>query len=299
MSIPEPAELPLPGGQPGASVALAPLLCGEALGPPAWFEREPGPLGALRAAGIGVSRDRYVRVPVVAFLLEHPSAGSILIDTGLHRDAIAAPRRQLGPLNGFILTDLKLSQEETAPARLAALGVDAAEVRLIVMTHLHFDHASGLGQFPGATAVVSDAEWKAATGSRAFLAGYHKPHLDPALTYRRLSFTEPGAVPWGSFTRTLDLFGDDSVRLAYTPGHSAGHLSVVVRLSDRYALIAGDAIYTMDTLRRGKRPFRSVDAAAFERSLAELHGFDRDHPDALIVPGHDMAHWESLADRYA
>jgi len=146
--------------------------------------------------------------------------------------------------------------------------------------------------------VVADAEWRAATGPRAFLAGYHKPHLDPRLTYRRVTFTEPSVAPWEAFTRTLDLFGDESVRLAYTPGHSAGHLSVVLRLSDRYALIAGDAFYTMNTLRRGARPFLIPDKGAFERSLAELQAFDREHPDAVIVPGHDMAHWESLAERY-
>jgi glyoxylase-like metal-dependent hydrolase (beta-lactamase superfamily II) len=113
-----------------------------------------------------------------------------------------------------------------------------------------------------------------------------------------VTFEEPEAQPWGPFARTLDLLGDETVRLAYTPGHSAGHLSVVVRLRDRYALIAGDAIYTMGTLRDGRRPMRSVDRDAFERSLEQLQAFDREHPDAIIIPGHDMAHWEGLAERY-
>jgi glyoxylase-like metal-dependent hydrolase (beta-lactamase superfamily II) len=75
-------------------------------------------------------------------------------------------------------------------------------------------------------------------------------------------------------------------------------MSVIARLRDREALIAGDAIYTMATLRDGRRPWRSQDGRAFERSLRELQDWDLEHPDALIVPGHDMAHWETLAERY-
>jgi glyoxylase-like metal-dependent hydrolase (beta-lactamase superfamily II) len=292
-----PVELPLAGGQPGATVAVSPLLSGEALGPPGWFERESGPLAGLKAVGVGVPRDQWLRVPVIAFLVEHPSVGPILIDTGLDRAAVDAPRRQLGPINGLMLRGLRLTPEDTVPAQLRARGLEPADVRLIVMTHLHFDHASGLPGFPGATVVVSEAEWKAATAPRSFLAGYNRAHLDPALTYQTLNLADDGAG-WGPFNRTLDLFGDDSVRLAYTPGHSAGHLSVLVRVGDRYVLIAGDAIYTMDTLRRGRRPFRSVDSAAFERSVAELEAFDREHQDAIIIPGHDMALWEGLAERY-
>jgi glyoxylase-like metal-dependent hydrolase (beta-lactamase superfamily II) len=198
-----------------------------------------------------------------------------------------------------MLRQLRMTPEQTIPAQLADRGVDPAGLALIVMTHLHFDHASGLPQFPNATALVSEAEWGAATSSRSFLAGYHLAHLDPRVTYRTVNFEEPAARAWGPFSRTLDVFGDEAVRLVYTPGHSAGHLSVLLRLPDRYALVAGDAIYTMATLREGRRPRRSVDRDAFERSVAELEAFDREHADAVIVPGHDMAHWEGLAERYA
>ena len=82
------------------------------------------------------------------------------------------------------------------------------------------------------------------------------------------------------------------------PGHSAGHLAVLVRLREREALIAGDAIYTIATLREARRPWHSQNRKAFERSLQALQAYDREHPDALIIPGHDMAHWETLAERY-
>jgi glyoxylase-like metal-dependent hydrolase (beta-lactamase superfamily II) len=181
---------------------------------------------------------------------------------------------------------------------LRARGIQPHDIQLIVMTHLHFDHASALGEFPAATVLTSRREWRAARARGASLQGYPAPQLDPRLTYRTLDFHGPGARPHGPFERALDLLGDGSIVLLDTPGHSAGHLSVLARLREREALIAGDAIYTIATLREGRQPWRSQNKRAFERSLGALQAWDREHPDALIVPGHDMAHWETLAERY-
>ncbi len=74
---------------------------------------------------------------------------------------------------------------------------------------------------------------------------------------------------------------------------------MILRLSTREALIAGDAIYTMATLRDGERPWRSEDAKDFERSLGTIQAYDREQPEALIVPGHDTEHWRGLEKRYS
>jgi N-acyl homoserine lactone hydrolase len=163
---------------------------------------------------------------------------------------------------------------------------------------LHFDHASALADFPDATVLVAEPEWAAACGRRGPLRGYSAAQLDPRQDYRTVSFADPGVRPRSGFAETLDVFGDGSLTLASTPGHSAGHLSVILRLSEREALIAGDAIYTIATLRDGERPWRCEDKRAFERSIQAIQAYDREHPDALIVPGHDMEHWNGLAERY-
>jgi N-acyl homoserine lactone hydrolase len=298
-----PIQAPLPGGREGATVTIQPLLCAELLGPAGWFEAEPGLTGTLRALGIGVSRDQLVPVPIVAFLIEHPSAGPILIDTGFHGIvADGSPRernRNLGPISRLIARNVRMRPEQTAAAQLRSKGIEPADIRLIVMTHLHFDHASALADFPAATVLASRREWRAARARGSSLLGYCGAQLDPRPTYRTLDFEGPAARPYGPFERTLDLFGDGSLTLLDTPGHSAGHLSLIARLREREALIAGDAIYTMATLREGRRPWRAHDSKAFERSLRALQTYDREHPDALIVPGHDMAHWQTLAERYA
>jgi len=260
-------------------------------------------VGTLRALGIGVAKDDNFRIPIVAFLIEHPSAGPILIDTGFHRDIAAgstrARARNLGPLGLLMARDIRMRPEQTAAAQLRARGVDPSDIRLIVMTHLHFDHASALADFPGATVIVSRREWDAAHGRASTLFGYPPAQIDPRPSYRTVDFGAAAARPHGPFERSLDLFGDGSLILLDTPGHSLGHLSVLTRLREREAMIAGDAVYTLATLRDGKRPLRSEDAKAFEHSLRALQAYDREHPDALIIPGHDMAHWQTLAERYA
>ena len=298
-----PISPPLPGGRDGATVTLQPLLCAEMLVPEGWFHAEPGLLGTLRALGIGVAKDDLFRIPIVAFLIEHPSAGPILVDTGFHRDIAAgstrARTRNLGPLGLLMARNVRMRPEQTAAAQLHARGIAPTDIRLIVMTHLHFDHASALADFPNATVLVSRVEWDAAHGRAATVFGYPPAQLDPRPSYRTLDFGGPGAQPCGPFERSLDLFGDGSLVLLDTPGHSSGHLSILARLREREAMIAGDAIYSLATLREGARPLRAEDSRAFERSLRALQAYDREHPDALIIPGHDMAHWQTLAERYA
>ena len=297
-----PAALPLPGGQADASVVLHPLLCAEMRGPSGWFHRESGPTATLKALGIGVPAAQNMDVPIVAFLVEHPSAGPILIDTGFHGSlAGSGPERNrnLGRVGRVLARDLRMRPEQTAAAQLKARGIDAADVGLVVMTHLHFDHASALADFPAATVLVAAPEWQSARGRGGTLRGYSSAQIDPRPSYRTLDFTAPSARARGAFAQTLDVFGDGSVTLAFTPGHSRGHMSVILRLSTREALIAGDAVYTMATLREGKRPWRSEDAEAFEHSLTMIQAYDREQPEALIVPGHDMEHWRSLDERYS
>ena len=295
-----PAELPLAGGAADATLRLQPLLSAVMRGPRAWFERADGPAAALKALGLGTPAQEMIDVPIVAFLLEHPSAGLVLVDTGFH-SSIAEGRsharsHNLGAVGRLMARGMRMDPGQAVAAQLRARGVDPADVGLIVMTHLHFDHASALCDFPAATVLVSRPEWEAAHARYPFLHGYVPAQLDPRPRYRTFEFAPVSAV--GRFERALDLFGDGSLTLVFTPGHTLGHVSLIVRLSDRPALLTGDAAYTLATIRHGARPWRSEDPHAFERSIGQLAAWDREHPDALVIPGHDMEAWEDLDERY-
>jgi N-acyl homoserine lactone hydrolase len=291
---PLPASLPLPGGSPGAAVKLHPLLTGVSKGPPAYFHREPGRLAPLHALGVGVAKDDMVDVPIVAFLVEHPSAGAILIDTGLHPSAAVDPKQNLGQVGARVFPGLRMEPSDAVSAQLRARGIEHGDVRLVVMTHLHIDHASAMSEFPEATFVFTKAEWEAAGEPRGWLRGYRSQQFDHAFDYRLLDFEASDVDSYATFGRSIDLLGDASIRAVYTPGHTRGHMSVILRLHDREALVAGDAIYTQRTLREGIFPAKVEDAHRFGRSLKEIQLYAETRPDALVIPGHDMAFWKTL-----
>jgi N-acyl homoserine lactone hydrolase len=161
------------------------------------------------------------------------------------------------------------------------------------MTHLHSDHASAIVDFPGATFVVSAAEWAAATDAGP-LHGYVKRQFDHGFDWRLLDFEGPDAESFSGFARSFDLFGDGSVRAVYTPGHTLGHMSVVVRTARGEVLIGADAIFLRRTLAESHLPHRVADEHLFRRSLREIRQYATETPDALIVPGHDWEAWQEL-----
>ncbi len=186
------------------------------------------------------------------------------------------------------------------PAQLRARNLDAGEIPVVVMTHMHLDHTSAISEFPSSTFVVSELEWEAATvGPKPLLNGYRRAHFDYAFDYRTVDFDRGGIDSYASFGRCFDLFGDGSIRLAYTPGHSAGHMSVIARLKEHDFVIGGDATYTQGQL-DGSAPLapRPFDAHNYRRSLQELKLFRREYPNAIVTPGHDPSFFEKLGDRY-
>ena len=290
---PRPAELPLPGGREGASVRVHPLMTGRMIGPEAWFLRRDGRLAWRRALGLGMTRSEWLEFPVPAFLVEHPRAGPVLIDTGFHPSVAVEPRKNLGPVAHILFKDVRMEAEQAATAQLRAKGVEPSRVNVVVMTHLHVDHASAISEFPDATFVVSRAEWAAAT-SQGQLHGYMRRQFDHAFDYRLLDFEGPDVESFASFGRSFDLFGDGSVRCVYTPGHTPGHQSVVLRLRRREALVAADAVYLRRNLDEVRLSHRTADDHLSERSLREIRRYARDTPDALIIPGHDWDAWQEL-----
>ena len=140
------------------------------------------------------------------------------------------------------------------PAQLRKRGLDPGEVPIVVMTHLHLDHTSAISEFPQSTFVVSEAEWQAAAhGSKPLLNGYRRAHFDYAFDYRTVDFDRAAVGSYASFGRTFDLFGDGSIRLAFTPGHSAGHMSVIAHLAERDFVIGGDASTCWPSWRAARR----------------------------------------------
>ncbi|MGB3099440.1 MAG: N-acyl homoserine lactonase family protein [Solirubrobacterales bacterium] len=294
----KPLTGPLPGGgSVGTTVAVEPLLGAEMHVPRQFFESDGGRLAMLKAIGIGVPRSRWWWAPVPAYLIQHPKAGAVLVDTALHPSVAAKPAANLGRAAAMV-GKFRMPNGDL-PTQLRERGVDPKSIETVVMTHLHLDHASGIAEFPNATFVLSDPEWTAATTvPRPITHGYRRAHYDYLFDYRTIDFGGPLIDSYASFGRTFDLFGDGSIRLAFTPGHTDGHLSVVARLREHDFVIAGDAVWTADQLDGKNVPPRPEDVHEWQRSRRELQRFKEGFPTAVIVPGHDPFAWEQLEARY-
>lgn len=292
-----PLEAPLPGGAEGAAVVVEPLHTGDSLWPASFFDRQGrGPIARLRALGIGSKPETWERRPVPAYLARHPSAGNILVDAGLHPSITRDPRDNLGRFSG---RHYEVEEGRDVVSQLRQRGLAASEIAVVVLTDLHEDHASAIEVFPDARFVVSTTEWEAATTGRLpSLRGYHPSHYDYAFDYAAVDFDGELIESYGPFGRTFDLFGDGSVRLAYTPGHSAGHTSVILRLPRRDFVVIGDAAYDWRQFRGEAEPLIMADEHNWRRSLRELQAYRRTYPYALMVPGHDPEFWEKLEPRY-
>jgi glyoxylase-like metal-dependent hydrolase (beta-lactamase superfamily II) len=231
-------------------------------------------------------------LPCLAYVLRHQSGGTVLIDTGMHADAASDLRKDFGRPMSFLLRALKPS---SAPfdAQLRAVGVDPEGVERVIMTHLHVDHTSGMRLLPNARFICSRDEWDTAHSAHAGARGFVSHHLPDATRMELVDFASAGE-PFGPFRRAIDLFGDGSVRLISTPGHTAGHQSVLVATEEGSVLVVGDAAYTVRSIREQILPLLTDDDAAYRRTLAELKTFADANPGVLLVPSHDPVAWREL-----
>jgi N-acyl homoserine lactone hydrolase len=296
-TVPKRAVLPLPGGQAGATVRVHPILTGEMHAPRAHTDRPSGRLAKPKiAAQLLRGRGGWDWLPVPAFLVEHPSAGPILIDTGLHPSCASDVGGNMGRA-GKLLYEVRMDHDQALRFELPERGVQPSDIRLVIMTHMHIDHASAVSEFPAATFVLDAREWNAAAAGGA-RQGYHHRQFDHAFDWRTLNYEADPVESFSGFARSLDLFGDGSVRVVSTPGHTLGHQSVVLRTSKTEVLLVGDAAYTDRELKGEARPLIVHDPHLHRRSLREIARYREQTPTALVIPSHDGEIWPSLASVY-
>jgi N-acyl homoserine lactone hydrolase len=264
---------------------------------PRFFQRPSGPLPTVRGLGLLTPKSKWTWVPVPCFLVEHPTAGHFLIDTGLPPAVSHNVRAGLGR-RAAIVYDIRMEDGWAVTDRLVGLGLDPLGIDLVVLTHMHQDHVGAVAQLPRATFVVDAREWEAATSS-GFLHGYRRQLYDYDYDWRALDFGAANVDSFASFGHAIDLFDDGSVRLLSTPGHTNGHMSVLLRLkSGRELLLTGDAAYSRATIDQELVPLFCEDVHRYQRSLREIRRYLEQTPSALVVCGHDPESWPQVPERY-
>jgi N-acyl homoserine lactone hydrolase len=217
-----------------------------------------------------------------AELVRHPQ-GDILIDTGLGR-TIASQMKQF-PFLFRLGTDLV--QLQPAADQLDAAGYDRKRLRYILLTHAHWDHVSGVPDFPSVPVLVTVAE-------RRFIdAGGWATANASGMNAIFQEYAFDGG-PYMGFEQSRDLYGDGSIVIVPVPGHTPGSVAVFVTLPSgaRYAFI-GDLVWQLEGLleREGRPWFEAMqlheDPVALQRSLLRMNAIATRFPQITMVPSHD------------
>ncbi len=230
-------------------------------------------------------------LPILAWAVEHPE-GLIVVDAG--ETARAAMPGYFPRWNPYFSRALKLDvgpRDEIGPG-LERLGLSPRDVRRVVLTHLHTDHAGGLGHLAFGEHVVTRAELAFASGARGRLRGYVNEHW-PAWFHP--AGVEIDGPAFGPFAHSLPLTAAGDVVLLPTPGHTPGHASVAVRLQDRVVLLAGDTSYTQRLLLDDAADGVTQDPATARRTLALIRALAASEP-TVYLPSHDPDSTRRLRD---
>ena len=206
------------------------------------------------------------------FLIGHPK-GWLLWDAGLGDALVGAPRA----MGGF-----HLSAGVTLKAQLAQLGLKPEDISYVAFSHLHFDHTGNANLFTSATWILQRAELAWA-----------------------LSTPTPGGVDTSTFSAYKagkqqmidgddDVFGDGTVRILFTPGHTPGHQSLVLKLRDAgIVILSGDLYHLRENHRFHRVPVYNVNRAETLASMARVDTIIA-HTHARLIVQHDPMEFRAL-----
>ena len=231
-------------------------------------------------------------------LLVEAEGGLVLVDTGFGSADMAHPRRRLSGLLRR-LAGVRFDPIDTAVEQVKELGFKPKDVRHILLTHLDFDHAGGIADFPGATVHVLAAE---ATAARRRGGFWSRRRYRPVQWRAAARWQEyrPDGEPWFGFDAARPLAGLPSdFMLIALPGHSPGHAGVAIRTGATWLLHAGDALFDQAELgaqqRTSARPplferLLQSSGAVRRRTLARLRDLAASaRGEVRIICAHDLA----------
>lgn len=223
-------------------------------------------------------KSKKIWVPVSSYLIEHPK-GLILIDTGWNEEIRENQKKHLGSL-AYSMYRGNLPASESIAERLKALGIKSNEIDVVLLTHLHSDHVSGLKHVKDAKRILaSEIEWKAAHKQM----GYIKSMWEGA-SVDTFSLKE---IPFGPFKQGLDLYGDGSLFLVHTPGHSDGMFSVLVKMKKGWLLLASDVGYGAKSWTEMVLPGVTTNRTYARKSLKWVQDFSKRNDCIEVIANHD------------
>jgi N-acyl homoserine lactone hydrolase len=237
--------------------------------------------------------------PINVYVIEHRE-GLLLFDTGQDRASVTDPDYFPGGLNGLVysrLAKFSIEPDQTLTAGLRRLGHATSQVRTAVLSHLHQDHIGGLAELPHAELLVSRSEWESLRRPLPEARGLLPRHIElPGLHWTQVDAGPLGDPGLGPFRSGHDVFGDGTLVLLPTPGHTPGSLSMLVRRPGHHPLLmVGDLTYDDDLLGAGKLPGVG-DKRQMRVATDMVNHLRAALPGLVILPAHDPSAAGRLQD---
>jgi len=238
------------------------------------------------------SKNEICWLPILCYLLIHPN-GPVLIDTGLGSNMLKRRRKWWGRALALKF-HATFEPSMDCRSRIRQCGIDPEDIRVGILTHLHYDHAGAVLDLPRTRFHVSQRELEFALKQRG-IAGLRKGYVGAeyreAWNLRDFEWEHTNKLE--PFDVVFDLFGDGAVRVFPTPGHTGGHCSVLVRLADnKEALITGDAAFTVGQI-ESDTPFGFLpkrfggSLSKANETLHRLRTFARRRENLIVLTSHD------------
>ena len=248
-----------------------------------------------------------VEFPALCGLIEHPTRGWLLYDTGYAEHFFTATQRWPERLYRAALP-VDLPAQETLATQLAGFGLSPVDIGTVIVSHYHGDHIAGLRDFPKARfiALAADTEHFARLAGQRWRAtlGGHLPGLLPDDYFARIDAADakprrelPGWL--APFEHGFDLLGDGSLLGVPLPGHSHGQLGLFIPDADgRPAFLVADACWSLPALREGRPPARlalfvNAERRRFMTTFAGLSRMAHHETAVAVLPSHCPVAWEA------